>query len=269
MEERVEIILNSLVLYGTKLIYALLILLIGALLIKLFVTIFEKAIKRTKLEESLHSFLKSIVSIVLKIVLFITAASTLGIKMTSFITLLGAAGLAIGLALQGSLSNFAGGVLLLMFKPFRVGDFVEAQGVSGVIKDIQILYTVIITVDNKQIFIPNGNLANNSIVNYSSQTKRRVDVNFGVGYESDIKKVKEIVKGLIAKNDKVLDNEANFVGVIKHGESSVDFVVRAWVKSADYWDVFFYFQEELKIAFDENGINIPYPQMDVFIKNKD
>jgi len=263
-----EIAINYFLTYGPKFLLAVLTLLVGLFIIKIFTKLLAKSMEKSKVDETLRGFIKSVSKVVLQLLLYITVASMIGVQMTSFIAVLGAAGLAVGLALQGSLSNFAGGVLILIFRPFNVGDFIEAQGHSGIVKDIQILYTVIHTLDNKKIVIPNGNLSNNSIVNYSANDKRRVDLLFGVGYESDIKKVKEIIEKIAKNHDKILQNPAPFIRLTEHGASSINFVTRLWCNTQDYWDVYFDMTEQVKIAFDKEGINIPYPQMDVHIKNK-
>ena len=263
-----EIAINYFLTYGPKFLLAVLTLLVGLFIIKIFTKLLAKSMEKSKVDETLRGFIKSVSKVVLQLLLYITVASMIGVQMTSFIAVLGAAGLAVGLALQGSLSNFAGGVLILIFRPFNVGDFIEAQGHSGIVKDIQILYTVIHTLDNKKIVIPNGNLSNNSIVNYSANDKRRVDLLFGVGYESDKKKVKEIIEKIAKNHDKILQNPAPFIRLTEHGASSINFVTRLWCNTQDYWDVYFDMTEQVKIAFDKEGINIPYPQMDVHIKNK-
>jgi small conductance mechanosensitive channel len=191
----------------------------------------------------------------------------LGVQMTSFIAILGAAGLAVGLALQGSLANFAGGVLLLLFKPFKVGDFIEAQGFSGSVNAIQVFNTVLKTPDNKTIIIPNGNLSNGAITNFTAEKNRRVDWTFGIGYSDDIKKAKEILVQLIKSDPRILDEPEAMVALSELGDSSVNFVVRAWVKLEDFWGVYFDIQEKVKLTFDEQGISIPFPQRDVHVYN--
>ena len=184
----------------------------------------------------------------------------LGVEMTSFIAILGSAGFAIGLALSGTLQNFAGGVMLLIFKPFKVGDLVEAQGYLGIIKEIQIFNTYLKTPDNKIIIIANGALSTSSITNYSTEPMRRVDMNFGIGYKDDIKKAKEVVNQIINEDERILKNPEHLVAVSSLGDSSVNFVVRTWVNTPDYWSVFFDMQEKVKLTFDNEGISIPFPQ---------
>ena len=191
----------------------------------------------------------------------------LGVEMTSFIAILGAAGLAVGMALSGTLQNFAGGVMLLIFKPFKVGDFIEAQGYAGVVKEIQIFNTIITTGDNKTIIIPNGGLSTSSMVNYSTMPTRRVDWTFGIGYGDDVDKAKEVLKKLLSEDARILKDPEPFIAVSELADSSVNFVVRAWVNGADYWGVFFDMNEKVYKTFDKEGLNIPYPQMDVHIHN--
>lgn len=261
-------ILDSLMAYAPKLLMAVVVLIVGLFIIKIVGKIIQKSMEKAHVDSTLKGFIKSLIGAILQILLYITVASMLGIQMTSFVAIIGAAGLAVGLALQGSLSNFAGGVLILIFRPFKVGDFIEAQGFAGVVGEIEILYTVINTGDNKRIVIPNGSLSNNSIVNYSTNPKRRVDLKFGVGYESDVKKVRQIIEKVAQSNEKILKDPEPFVRLLEHGESSLNFVTRVWVENANYWEVYFYMLEEVKSEFDKAGINIPYPQMDVHIKNK-
>lgn len=261
-------ILDSLMAYAPKLLMAVVVLIVGLFIIKIIGKIIQKSMEKAHVDSTLKGFIKSLIGAILQILLYITVASMLGIQMTSFVAIIGAAGLAVGLALQGSLSNFAGGVLILIFRPFKVGDFIEAQGFAGVVREIEILYTVINTGDNKRIVIPNGSLSNNSIVNYSTNPKRRVDLKFGVGYESDVKKVRQIIEKVARSNEKILKDPEPFVRLLEHGESSLNFVTRVWVENANYWEVYFYMLEEVKSEFDKAGINIPYPQMDVHIKNK-
>lgn len=250
---------------GPKLLLAIVTLVIGLWFIKLIGKLVVRAFKKSKIDESLSSFLLSLISIVLKVLLVISVASMLGIEMTSFIAILGAAGLAIGLALSGTMQNFAGGVMLIFFKPFKLGDFIEVQGHSGVVKEIQIFNTIIHSVDNKKIIIPNGGLSTSSIVNYSAEDTRRVDITFGIGYGDDIDKAKGILQGIVDGNEFILSDPEPFLGVINLGDSSVNIVSRVWVKTSDYWAVYFYMQETVKKTFDKEGISIPFPQRDVHL----
>jgi len=251
--------------YGPKLLLAIVTLIIGLWIIKHLVKLTDKAMTKGKTDETLAPFIKSLIGTVLKILLFLSVASMIGIETTSFIAIFSAATLAIGLALQGSLSNFAGGVLLLVFKPYKVGDLIEAQGHLGVVKHIQIFNTILLNPQNKTIIVPNGAVAGNSITNYSNEGKLRVDLSAGISYDSDIKKAKEVLMKVLENNPKVLKDPAPFVGVSELADSSVNFAVRPWATVEDYWDVFFGVNEEIKYALDEAGINIPFPQMDVHL----
>ena len=250
--------------YGLKLIFALIIIFIGMKVIKYIVNLFEKSFKE-KIEPTLMSFLKSVFKALLNVLLFLSAAATLGIQMTSFVAVLGAVSFAIGLSLQGSLANFAGGVLILLAKPFKAGDFIEAVGHRGTVVEIQILYTVINTPDHKQIVIPNGELSNSDITNYSAYKQRRLDMVFGIGYDDDIKKAKNLLKEIVAENDMILDEPEPIIKVGELAGSSVNFDVKVWIDTANYWNVFYDMQETVKLRFDEEDIGIPYPQMDVHL----
>lgn len=250
---------------GPKLLLALVTLFVGLWIIKLISKLLRKAFRKSKVDESLTPFLQSIITVGLKVLLVISVASMIGIQMTSFIAILGAAGLAVGLALSGTLQNFAGGVMLIFFKPFKVGDYIEAQGFAGVVKEIQIFNTIINSVDNKKVIIPNGGLSTSSIVNFSAEDTRRVDMTFGIGYQDDIDKAKGILQGIIDANESVSNDPAPFIGVIELADSSVNLVVRVWTKTSDYWSVFFYMQETVKKTFDKEGITIPFPQRDVHV----
>lgn len=260
-------ILEMVILYGPKLVVALLTLVIGLWVINILIKVIFKRLPKDKVDVTLSLFLKGIISMGLKILLWITVISMLGIKMTSFVAILGAAGLAVGLALQGSLSNFAGGVLIMLFKPYKVGDFIDAAGYMGTVNSIQVFNTILKTPDNKTVIIPNGTLSGSSITNFSSEATRRVDLKFGIGYDADIKKAKEIMNDIINSDDRVLKTPAPQIAVSELADSSVNFVFRVWVNAADYWNVFFDMQEKVKLAFDENNINIPYPQQDVHLYN--
>ena len=250
--------------YGPKLILAILTLIIGLWLINRFVKS-TKSHFNSKADPTLGSFIGSLLSAVLKGVLLIAVASMIGIETTSFIAVLGAAGLAVGLALQGSLANFAGGVLILMFKPFKVGDLIEAQGHIGSVKDIQIFNTILTTADNRIVIIPNGALSNSSMININQEVTRRVDFVFGIGYSDDIDKAKSILKNLADQDSRVLKDPEAMIVLSELADSSVNFTVRLWVNTADYWGVYFCMHEAVKKAFDEQGISIPFPQQDVHI----
>jgi small conductance mechanosensitive channel len=255
--------------YGLKLIGAIAVWIIGSMVVKSMVNTFDRILNKSKTDASLKPFLKSIVGVLLKALLVITVLTMLGVEMTSFIAILGAAGLAIGMALSGTLQNFAGGVMILIFKPFKVGDFLEAQGYKGIVYEIQIFNTIVKTPDNKTIIIPNGGLSTSSMTNYSSEPFRRVDFTFGVGYGDSTEQTKEVLNDLITADKRILSggNHDPFVAVSGLGDSSVDFVVRVWVKSEDYWGVFFDMNENVYNSFNKAGLNIPYPQMDVHVHN--
>tara|TARA_R110002072_G_scaffold622_5_gene4817 strand:+ start:22036 stop:22911 length:876 start_codon:yes stop_codon:yes gene_type:complete len=258
----IEIIFEALINYGPKVLLALFTLIIGLWIIK-------KLVNKTsvhfsaKADPSLASFMSSLVSVLLKLMLFIAVASMVGIQTTSFIAVLGAAGLAVGLALQGSLANFAGGVLILLFKPFKVGDVIEAQGHVGVVKHIQIFNTVLTTADNRIVIIPNGPLSNSSLVNINEMPTRRIDFSFGIGYGDDIDKTKAALEKLVAADTRILKDPAHLIAVEALADSSVNFKVRVWVNTPDYWAVYFAMFEAVKKEFDAQGISIPFPQQDV------
>lgn len=250
--------------YGVKLIIALIIVFIGMKIIKYIVNQFGKTFK-DKMEPTLLNFLKSVFKSLLNILLFLSAASTLGIQMTSFVAVLGAMSFAIGLALQGSLANFAGGVLILLAKPFKAGDFIETGGNKGTVQEIQILYTVLYTPDNKKVVIPNGDLSNSDITNYSANDQRRLDLSFGIGYNDDLLKAKEVLHNIVDKKDMILSNPEPVIKVGELAGSSVNFDVKVWVNSKDYWNVYYEMKEEVKLRFDKEGIGIPYPQIDIHL----
>ncbi|MGG8496383.1 mechanosensitive ion channel family protein [Tenacibaculum sp. TC6] len=259
MEQYVEKFKELLINYAPKVVTALAILIIGLFMIKLVVKAAKKIMQKQKIDITLQKFLSDLLSWTLKILLFVTVVSKLGVATTSFAAIIGAAGLAIGLALQGSLSNFAGGTLIMIFKPFKVGDLIEAQGVKGVVKEIQIFTTHVNTPGNKLAIIPNGSLSNGNIINHTAEGKLRVDLTFGVSYDADIKQTKEILMSVLTSNPKVLKEPAPTVNVAELAESSVNYAVRPWVDVADYWDVYFSTTENVKIALDKAGIEIPYP----------
>lgn len=253
--------------YGPKLIGAVAAWIIGTWIIKALTGAFGRMMEKTKIDDSLKPFLKGFVGTLLKVLLVISVFGMLGIQMTSFIALLGAAGLAVGMALSGMLQNFAGGVIILIFKPYKVGDFIEAQGFAGTVHEIQIFNTVIKTPDNKTILIPNGGLSTSSMTNYSTEERRRVDWKFGVGYGDDIDKAKAVLKKLCDEDSRILKEPEVFIAVSELADSSVNFVVRAWVNAVDYWGVFFEMNEKVYKTFDKEGLHIPFPQMDVHLHN--
>ncbi|MGM0451161.1 MAG: mechanosensitive ion channel family protein [Pseudomonadota bacterium] len=247
--------------YLPQLLLAIVTLVIGLWLINRFVTALDK--KLTAKDPTLGRFVTGLVSMLLKVVLLISVASMVGIATTSFIAVLGAAGLAVGLALQGSLSNFAGGVLILIFKPFKAGDVIEAQGFLGSVKEIQILYTVVDTFDNRQVVMPNASLSNASLTNYSAYENRRLDMAIGISYSDDIQKAREVVQQTMAKDERILQEPAPMIVVGDLGDSSVDLKVRFWAHGDVLWFCYWDMLEKIKVAFDENGITIPFPQRDV------
>lgn len=250
---------NLIIEFGPKLIGAILIWIIGSWIIKVILKGVKKAMNKGDYDESLKKFLLNLVNWILKIILIVVVLGTVGVETTSFAAILAAAGLAIGLALQGSLGNFAGGVLIMIFKPIKIGDLIEAQGELGVVKEIEIFTTKLLTPTNKEVIIPNGALSNGNIVNYSTEGKLRVDLTFGVGYDSDIKQTKEVLMKVLTSNPKVLQDPAPTVNVSELADSSVNFAVRPWCTVANYWDVYFDTQENAKEALDAAGIEIPYP----------
>lgn len=251
--------------YAPKLLLAIVTLVIGLWIINRVIGGIGKVLDVRKVEVTLKNFLTSLFSVLFKALLLISVASMVGIETTSFVAIIGAAGLAVGLALQGSLGNFAGGVLILLFKPYKVGDVIEAQGHIGKVAEIQIFVTKLTTPDNKLIIIPNGPLSNGSLTNFSAMDTRRVDMVFGIGYGDDIKKTKEVLEGLVKAEERVLKDQDYTIAVSALADSSVNFVVRIWVNSADYWGVYFDMHEKVKLAFDEQGISIPFPQRDVHL----
>jgi small conductance mechanosensitive channel len=253
--------------YAPKVVLAIITLIVGMWLINRFVRLLDS--KLGKKDPTLNTFLCGLLSAVLKILLLISVASMVGIATTSFIAIIGAAGLAIGLALQGSLGNFAGGVLILIFKPFKVGDVIEAQGYLGSVVEISILYTIVNTFDNRRIIIPNGDLSNSSLTNLSAYPTRRCDMSFGIGYGDDIDKAKATIKRLIEEDERALKDPEPMVVVGGLGDSSVNLTVRAWTKSADLWPFYWDMQERVKKAFDAEGISIPFPQRDVHMYKAD
>lgn len=248
---------------GLTLLYALVVLFIGLKVIRHLVKMIDMAFQKSTMDKTVRLFLESLIRMALKVVLLITVASMLGVEMTTFITLFGAMGLAVGLALQGSLSNFAGGVLILVLKPFVVDDYIDGGGHSGIVTRITIFYTYLTTLDNKQIVIPNGILSNGSIINYSANDTRRVDLVFGVGYESSTEQVKALIHQVIQDHELIMDMPEPFVRMSSHGDSAIEFTVRVWCKATDYWAVHFDLMERVKASFDANNINIPYPHVQV------
>lgn len=253
--------------WGTKLLGAIIIFIVGIKGIAWLTKWIKTAPKLDRLDNSLRSFLVSFSNIALYALLIITVAMILGVPATSFITILASCGVAIGLALQGSLSNFAGGLMILFFKPFKVGDYIEASGETGTVVEISVVYTVILSDDNKRITIPNGTLTNSVIENYSAEENRRVDLVFTAGYDCDVEKVKNVISEVVKAHPLGLKDPEPFIRLAEHSDSALTYKVRVWCKTADYWTVYFDITEAVKVAFDKNNIEIPYPQLDVNINN--
>ena len=252
-------------LYGIKLVVALLIFVIGKWVAKRLASIAEKMMKSREVDAALVNFVSSLVYYALLIFVVIAALGQIGIQTASFVAIVGAAGLAIGLAMQGSLSNFAAGVLIIIFKPFKIGDFVEMAGVAGVIENIMIFTTELKTGDNKKVIVPNSSVLGGVITNYSANDTRRVDLVMGIGYNDDIDKAKRVLEEIISADARILKAPAPLIAVSELADSSVNFAVRPWVKSGDYWAVYFALHETVKKRFDQEGISIPYPQQDVHL----
>lgn len=253
-------ILDFIIEYGPKVLGAIIVWIIGSWIIKIFIRGLNAMFNRTSIDESLSPFLLSLTAIGLRLLLAVSVLGMLGVEMTSFIALLGAAGLAVGMALSGTLQNFAGGVMLLIFKPIKVGDLIESQGYLGIVKEIQIFVTVLLTPDNKTIILPNGPVANGEITNYATEGKIRVDLIFGIGYGNSIAEAKKVLHGIMKDHPLILKKPAPFVGVLELGDSSVNLAVRPYAKPNDYWAVYFDIYEQGKIALDKANIEIPFPQ---------
>lgn len=252
--------------WGINIAFAVIIFIVGKFLVNVVTNLVKKLMGKAHVDSILVNFIGSIIKTVLLLFVVIAALDQLGVNTTSLIALIGAAGLAIGLALQGSLQNLASGVMLIIFRPFSDGDFVEAGGTMGVVEQIGIFTTMMRTGDNKEVIVPNGQMFGGTITNYSKRATRRVDMVFGIGYGDDIRKAKDIMTGIIAADERILKDPEPLIVVGELGDSSVNFNVRPWVKSADYWSVYFDLNEKIKLAFDDNGISIPFPQMDVHIE---
>lgn len=251
--------------FGWRIVAAIAIFFIGKWLAKIVTGLARRAMDKAKLDVMLAKFIGNLTYFALLTFVVLAAINQLGVQTTSFIAVIGAAGLAIGLALQGSLANFAAGVLLIIFKPYRVGDYIEGAGIAGTVEEVQIFTTILRTPDNKKIIIPNGALMGDTITNYSAKPERRVDLLVGVGYDVDLDKARRVLTELLAKDDRILKEPAPVIGVVELAESSVNFVVRPWVKNADYWPVYFDLNERIKKRFDAEKITIPFPQRDVHI----
>ena len=252
--------------YGGKFVITVLIWTIGLFAIKLIIKLVKKGMTRSNVEVTLKKFIISLLNFGLKILLFVTCATIVGIQMTAFITLIGAMGLAFGLAMQGSLANFAGGVLINILKPYKIGDFIETGGIMGTVKEISIFNTILNTPDNKHIILPNSNVSNNNITNFSAEETRRVDLSFGVAYDTDTVKAIQIISDVISDHKYTLKNPQPFIRIGNFAASSIDITVRVWGNSAHYWDIHFDLLEQVKAAFDKAGIEIPFDQVDINLK---
>ncbi|HSQ88197.1 MAG TPA: mechanosensitive ion channel domain-containing protein [Romboutsia sp.] len=269
IETIVERFVEWITINGIKLIVGLILISIGLKLIKKVVKHFMIFLEKREVDITLRRFLQSLISGILKVVLFIVILGYWDVELTGLAALVASGGVAIGLALQGSLSNFAGGFIILLLRPFKIGDYIEAATYGGTVEQIGLFYTQLATIDNKLILIPNGALSNGSLINYSAKETRRVDLTFSVGYENNLLHVKNVLTDMINKHALILKEPAPFVGVSAHGPSSIDFVVRVWCKSENYWTIHFDLLEQVKLRFDEENISIPYPQMDLHVRRGD
>lgn len=255
--------------YGPKILLAILVLVIGFWMIRRIGKLVDKILQRRKVDKTLRPFLHNITTIGLKVMLLISVAGMIGIEVTIFIAVLGAAGLAVGLALQGSLANFAGGVLILLFKHIQVGEYIEAQGEAGTVEKIEIFHTTLKTPDNKVVIIPNGPLVNSNVVNYSRKPTRRLDLIFGIAYDDDIDEARKVLQDLMKKDKRILKDPSSEVLLSELGDSSVNMTMRVWLKGGDYWPFKFEMTEAVKKAFDKKGLTIPFPQREMHVYNYD
>ncbi len=262
-DQIIEKLIDLSIAAGRNILIAILIYIVGRFLISLIQRVLNNMLTRRKVEISIQTFLKSLISILLTVLLIVSVVGTLGINTTSFAALLASAGVAIGMALSGNLQNFAGGLIILFFKPYKVGDWIEAQGVSGTVKAIQIMHTLVTTADNKVIYIPNGAMSSGVITNYSNMETRRVDWIIGVDYGEDIDKVKSVINELIQKDSRILKDPAPFIALHALDSSSVNVTVRVWVKNSDYWNVYFEMNKNIYDEFNKQSINFPFPQMTI------
>lgn len=250
---------------GLKLIYVIIILIVGGKLIKIVTKLLKKGRGFNRLDKSVSSFLLSFIKVTLNVVLLVTIAGIIGIPSTSIITLIGSAGVAIGLAMQGGLSNIVGGITILIFKPFRVGDFIDTHTDSGTVKSISLFYTTLVTIDNRVISIPNGNLANSATVNYSKESERKLEIKMDVSYDNDIDLVKKTLTDLVKKDERIKQDKEIFVRLTNYKDSSMEYTIRVWVENSEYFNIRFDLLEAIKKEFDKKKINIPYPQLDVHL----
>ena len=268
-EQLQQYIFDIVKLHAPKVLFAIATLIIGLWIINKLSRLLFKAMVKKDVDESLRSFFKSFFSIALKTMLVVSVINMLGIQATSFIAILGAAGLAVGLALKDSLANFASGVMLILFRPFKVGDYVTAGGVSGTVQQIDIFSTILLTVDNQKIIVPNAGITSGVITNVNAEPTRRIDLTVAIGYDDDIRKAKSTLENLVQTDKRILEDPAPTVAVSELADSSVNLVVRPWVETGDYWAVRLDLIEKIKLTFDEKGISFPYPQQDVHMYQKD
>jgi small conductance mechanosensitive channel len=268
-QEAVAFLKTSALEFGINLVTAIIIFYVGRLGVNLITRGIRKVMDAQQVDTTLVSFVSNLVNMILLVIVVIAAVGALGVQTTSFIAILGAAGLAVGLALQGSLSNFASGVLIIVFRPYKVGDWIEGAGISGAVEDVQILTTILKTGDNKQIIVPNSQIMGGIITNYSANDKRRVDMVIGVSYDDDLDKTRSVLEELIAADERILKDPAHTIAVSELGDSSVNFIVRPWVNTPDYWSVMFDLTEAIKKRFDQEGITFPFPQQDVHLYKAD
>ncbi len=265
MNSLMELLKEIIMKYGLQLIGAIIALIIGLWIIKLLTRGVSRLMEKKDVDVSLRAFLRTGVNIILKILLVISIATMVGIPMTSFVAILGAAGLAVGLALSGTLQNFAGGVIILLLRPYKVGDFVEAEGFMGTVKEIQIFHTILLTVDNKTVIIPNGPLSTGSLTNFSKQEVRRVDMTFGISYGNSYEKAREVLQEMIRADERIMSDPEPFIGLHALADSSINIVVRMWVKGEDYWGVYFDMNDKVYTTFPQRGLTFPFPQMDIHL----
>ncbi len=266
--EKVEVYtekaIQLLMTWGPKLVLAIVILVVGIIIINSFSRFLRKVMEKRNVDPTLMPFLAGLISTLLKIMLIISVVDIVGVKTTSFVAVLAAAGLAVGLALQGSLANFAGGVLVMIFKPYQVGDYIQAQGEAGTVSSIQMFNTVLKTPDNRKVIIPNGAISSGTITNFSTEETRSMDMVFGIGYDDDLEKAKNVLKEMADADKRLLTDPAPFIAVKELADSSVNLVVRIWCKKEDYWDIHFDWQNNVKLRFDKENISIPYPHRTIY-----
>ena len=266
LERMLEKLYEWVITRGVNMFFGVIFLSIGWKVINKTLKRIRRILESKSADPTITRFLDNVMNVTLKTVLIIIILQYIGVNLTGLTTIVASAGVALSLALKGSLANLAGGVIILVARPFNVGDFIETTEHSGVVEKISIFYTYLVTFDNKQILIPNGILSDSSIVNYSSKEIRRVDITFSVSYEEDVIRVKNVLINILKNNELVLEEPEFFVGISMHGDSAINFIVKAWCKTEDYWTIYYYLLETVKIKFDEEGISIPYPQMDLHVK---